>query len=518
MILNLHSNQISKDTEVLTVNAVNMFVYYGSILLCTVICFYLILKVVWGRITSKYASIYCPSNVPIFGSLLCLELDSPKLHKQLQEFTMRGNNLSVLWFAWKPSVRSAKSEHAKVVLGSQLHLQKAFLYDFLHEWLNTGLLTSYGEKWNHRRRLITPAFHFSILNEFVPIFEKQAQILVDKFMSAANEKKVIDVQVPLSLMTLESMCETSLGISNSADRKAEEYVKTISTLGHQLRIRAFQPLYWSSYIYSLTSYGKQFYKSLKSIHEYTSSAINKRIAIHSETEQLNYTVIDKKSRTKRNVCFIDTLIESYQKGDIDIDGIREEVDTFVFEGHDTTSSGLTFCLYMLGIYKEHQKTLQEEIDEAEGENILEIIQKLKLLDCVIKESLRLYPPVAAIGRRMEEDTVIGGQTFYKDTTIVINIFGLHRNEEYWENPLKFNPYRFMGDEFQQRNPYCYIPFSAGPRNCIGQKFALLEVKICLYYVLKTFNLTSIQAENEIELCTDMITLSQNGVLIKFETR
>ena len=497
-----------------------MFLYYGGfILLCIGICFYLILKVVWGRITSKYASMYCPSNVPIFGSLLCLELDSLKLHKQWNEIDMRGNHLAVLWLAWKPTIRSAKSEHAKMVLGNQLHMEKAFFYNFLHEWLNTGLLTSYGEKWNHRRRLITPAFHFSILNEFVPIFEKQAQILVDKFMSAANEKKVIDVQVPLSLMTLESMCETSLGISNSTDKEAEDYVKTVSTLGHHLLVRTFQPLFWSSYIYSLTSYGKQFYKSLKSIHEYTISAINKRIAIHSENEQLNnYTVTDKASRTKRNVCFIDTLIESYQKGDIDIDGIREEVDTFVFEGHDTTSSGLTFCLYLLGIYKEHQKTLQEEIDEAEGENILEIIQKLKLLDCVIKESLRLYPPVAAIGRRMEEDTVIGGQTFYKDTTIVINIFGLHRNEEYWENPLKFNPYRFMGDEFQQRNPYCYIPFSAGPRNCIGQKFALLEVKICLYYVLKTFNLTSIQAENEIELCTDMITLSRNGVLIKFERR
>ena len=497
-----------------------MFLYYGGfILLCIGICFYLILKVVWGRITSKYASMYCPSNVPIFGSLLCLELDSLKLHKQWNEIDMRGNHLAVLWLAWKPTIRSAKSEHAKMVLGNQLHMEKAFFYNFLHEWLNTGLLTSYGEKWNHRRRLITPAFHFSILNEFVPIFEKQAQILVDKFMSAANEKKVIDVQVPLSLMTLESMCETSLGISNSTDKEAEDYVKTVSTLGHHLLVRTFQPLFWSSYIYSLTSYGKQFYKSLKSIHEYTISAINKRIAIHSENEQLNnYTVTDKASRTKRNVCFIDTLIESYQKGDIDIDGIREEVDTFVFEGHDTTSSGLTFCLYLLGIYKEHQKTLQEEIDEAEGENILEIIQKLKLLDCVIKESLRLYPPVAAIGRRMEEDTVIGGQTFYKDTTIVINIFGLHRNEEYWENPLKFNPYRFMGDEFQQRNPYCYIPFSAGPRNCIGQKFALLEVKICLYYVLKTFNLTSIQAEKEIELCTDMITLSRNGVLIKFERR
>ena len=497
-----------------------MFLYYGGfILLCIGICFYLILKVVWGRITSKYASIYCPSNVPIFGSLLCLELDSLKLHKQWNEIDMRGNHLAVLWLAWKPTIRSAKPEHAKMVLGNQLHMEKAFFYNFLHEWLNTGLLTSYGEKWNHRRRLITPAFHFSILNEFVPVFEKQAQILVDKFMSAANEKNVIDVQVPLSLMTLESMCETSLGISNSTDKEAEDYVKTIGILGHHLLVRTFQPLFWSSYIYSLTSYGKQFYKSLKSIHEYTISAINKRIAIHSENEKLNnYTVTDKASRTKRNVCFIDTLIESYQKGDIDIDGIREEVDTFVFEGHDTTSSGLTFCLYMLGIYKEHQKTLQEEIDEADGKSVLEIIQKLKFLDCVIKESFRLYPPVATIGRRMEEDTVVDGQIFYKDTNVVISIFGLHRNEEYWENPLKFNPYRFMGDEFQQRNPYCYIPFSAGPRNCIGQKFALLEVKICLYYVLKTFNLTSIQAENEIELCTDMITLSRNGVLIKFERR
>ena len=497
-----------------------MFLYYGCfILLCIVICFYLMLKVVWDRITLKYASVYCPSNVPIFGSLLCLELDSFKLHKQIQEITKRGNHLAVLWLAWKPVIRSAKSEHAKMVLGSQLHMEKASFYDFLHEWLNTGLLTSYGEKWNHRRRLITPAFHFSILNDFVPIFEKQAQILVDKFMSAANENKVINVQVPLSLMTLESMCETSLGISNSADEQTEDYVKTIGTLGYLLQVRSFQPLFWSSYIYSLTSYGKQFYESLKSIHEYTIRAINKRIAIHNEIEQLNsYTVADKQSRTKRNVCFIDTLIESYQKGDINIDGIREEVDTFVFEGHDTTSSGLTFCLFLLGIYKEHQKTLQEEIYEAEGKNVLEIIQKLKFLDCVIKESLRLYPPVPAIGRKMEEDTVIDGQTFYKGTDIFINIFGIHRNEEYWENPSKFNPYRFMGDEFQQRNPYCYIPFSAGPRNCIGQKFALLEVKICLYYVVKTFNWTSIQAENEIELCTDMVTLSQNGVLIKFDRR
>ena len=127
-----------------------------------------------------------------------------------------------------------------------------------------------------------------------------------------------------------------------------------------------------------------------------------------------------------------------------MDSIREEVDTFVFEGCDMTSSGLFFCLFLLGIYKEHQKTLQENIDEAEGKNVLEIIQKLKFLDCVIKESLSLYQPVTAIGRQMEEDTVINRQIFYKGTDVVISIFGLHRNEEYWENPLKFNPCPFYG--------------------------------------------------------------------------
>ena len=82
--------------------------------------------------------------------------------------------------------------------------------------------------------------------------------------------------------------------------------------------------------------------------------------------------------------------------------------------------------------------------------------------------------------------------------------------------MTFNPYRFVGNEYLHRNPYYYIPFSAGPRNCTGRKFAMLEMKICLYYVLKNFKVTPLQEDGEIELCTDMITLSQNGVFITFE--
>ena len=130
-------------------------------------------------------------------------------------------------------------------------------------------------------------------------------------------------------------------------------------------------------------------------------------------------------KKKRNICFIDTLIYSYQKGDIDIGGIREKVDTFVFGGHGITSSAISFCLYMLGLHKYYQKLLQDDIETTEGKNISEKIQKMELLDSFFKETFRPHPPASGVGRNLEEDTIIDGQTFYKGTNIVISIYGLH---------------------------------------------------------------------------------------------
>lgn len=498
-----------------------MVLYYAcSCVACGLISLWLVIKLIWSKITCKYGFIYCPSNVPIFGSTLYLKSDSHKLFKQHEELR-QANHIYLLWVSWNPTIIVDKTEYAKVVLGSQVNLRKSHTYDFLHEWLNTGLLISRGLKWKHRRRLITPSYHFSILNEFVPILEKHAQGLVEKFSIAANEAKTIDVQPILSLMTLEAICETSMGIDNSIDENAVGYIESIGKIGYHIRYRAYTPWLWPHYIYILSSAGKDYYQSLNNLHNFTVNAINKRISVHAQMGQHSNgsTCQDTDDiKKKRNICFIDTLIDSYQKGDIDMDGIREEVDTFVFEGHDTTSSGITFCLYMLGIYRQYQRALQDEIDKAEGKNVIEIIQNVEFLDCVIKESLRLYPPVSGIGRLMDEDVAIDGQIIYKGTNVIVSIMGLQRNEEYWEDPLIFNPYRFAGNEYLHRNPYCYIPFSAGPRNCIGQKFAMLEIKICLYYVLKNFKFKSLQDEDEIELCTDMITLSRNGVLIKFEKR
>ena len=479
-------------------------------------------SLLWKAVTSRYPFIYCPFNVPVFGSTLHLEKEPAKVTKQFIEFTVEANHLVKLWFSYKPVIFASTVEYAKTVLSSQKLLRKSFFYIFFSKWLNTGLLTSYGKKWKLRRRIITPAFHFFILNQFANTFEKHALALIDRLKQLSDKHEATDIQKEVSLTMLDAMCETSMGVDVSGDEAGIKYVERIGCLNRQLQLRQRTPYLWPDFIYGYTSYGKAFYESLKYVQEYTIDVINRRIAVRNKESHIKTDYVDDgKSCTEKrkgDICFIDILLDSYKTGDIDIDGIREEVDTIIFEGHDTTSTAISFCLYLLGRHPEHLKTLQDEIYNAKGGNILEKIKNMQFLDLCLKEALRLYPPVPIIGRELEEDTVIDGHTIYKNTDVAISIVTLHRNEKYWEDPLKFNPYRFTEENIKKRDPFCYVPFSAGPRNCVGQRFALFEAKITIFYILKEFSLKSVQKEEDLEICVEIIMKSQNGLLIEFTKR
>lgn len=316
------------------------------------------------------------------------------------------------------------------------------------------------------------------------------------------------------------MCEASMGVKTKEDEGASGYIKGVGALNRYLQVRQTKPWFWPDFVFRNTSCGRSFYKTLNHVRDYTTAVINKRISIRSEADMKKTSALKDEGvgNEKQKLCFIDTLLDSYQAGEIDIDGIREEVDTFIFEGHDTTATAISFCLYLLGRHPEYLKTLQYEIDKTEGKDFLEKVRDMQFLDFCLKETLRLYPSVPFIGRQLEENVVIEGQTFYKNTDITVNIIGLHRNETYWEDPMKFNPYRFDEKFSEKRNPFSYVPFSAGPRNCIGQRFAVLEAKTYLYHVLKNFNVKSLQEIDDIELCAEIILKSNNGVLINFERR
>ena len=315
------------------------------------------------------------------------------------------------------------------------------------------------------------------------------------------------------------MCEASMGVNVSGQEAGKEYVQAVGSLNQQLQRRQRTPYLWPDLIYRHTSYGKIYYESLKYVQKYTTDVINRKITEQTEksTVKSDFPLTSEQSYQagdKKGICFIDILLSSYQTGEIDIDGIREEVDTFIFEGHDTIASAISFCLHLLGRHPEHQKSRRDS--KCGGERCFWKGKKHEILDLCLKEALRLYPPVPLIARELEEDTVIDGHKMYKNTDVVVAILWLHRNEKYWEEPTKFDPYRFTQKNLEERDPFSYVPFSAGPWNYIGQRFALLEAKIYIFYVLKNFNLRSSQKEDDIELCMEIIMKSKNGLMIDFE--
>lgn len=193
----------------------------------------------------------------------------------------------------------------------------------------------------------------------------------------------------------------------------------------------------------------------------------------------------------------------------------------MFEGHDTTATGLTWILQILGCYPEIQQRIRDEFFSVLGYEFTEIsydeLGQLKYLECCIKESLRLFPPVPLFVRKLDHDEIVFGEYHIpKGTEIVVNSYLTHRDSKYWPEPEKFRPERFMPPESNNRHPYAFVPFSAGSRNCIGQRFALLEEKSVLVHLLRNFKLTSMKRMDEIRCKSELILRPLEPIMIKIE--
>ncbi|KAK7869159.1 hypothetical protein R5R35_006616 [Gryllus longicercus] len=224
---------------------------------------------------------------------------------------------------------------------------------------------------------------------------------------------------------------------------------------------------------------------------------------------------------KKKLAFLDMLLQYNEDGGkLTLEDIREEVDTFMFEGHDTTSSGLSFCLWSLAEHPDCQQKVYEELFEifgdTEREPTTEDLTKMKYLECVIKESLRLYPSVPFFLRELNEDVKIEGINIVAGTTVLLAPAIMHKNPKYFPHPEKFDPERFTAENVRGRHPYAYVPFSAGPRNCIGQKFAMMEIKALISKVLRNYKLIGVGRKPTFSY--EMILKTSEGLYVKLENR
>ncbi|KPJ08733.1 Cytochrome P450 4C1 [Papilio machaon] len=225
---------------------------------------------------------------------------------------------------------------------------------------------------------------------------------------------------------------------------------------------------------------------------------------------------------KKRTAMLDLLILAQQEGLINSIGIEEEVDTFMFEGHDTTAAGLSYCLMLLANHPYIQDKVFVEQREIFGDTkrtaTLKDLNAMHYLDRCIKESFRLYPPVPFISRWMNESVTLSNYTVPAGTSCNIHIYDLHRSELLYPNPSLFDPDRFLPENVAKRHHYAYIPFSAGPRNCIGQKFAMMVMKSIVSGIIRNFELHPVTTCSDLRFQVDLILRNSEPVYIKFTKR
>ncbi|XP_054706474.1 cytochrome P450 4c3-like [Uloborus diversus] len=411
---------------------------------------------------------------------------------------------------------NASDQEKQAVLSSNVSLEKSFEYRFLQQWLGLGLLTSHGSKWKTRRRLLTPTLHFRILENYMGVFHNQSMILIEKIKSISNEDW-IDIKPHIILCTLDIVCETVMGVSIGAQKGSN------SDLGGLFTERIVHPWLQSDFIFQFSRTGRDFAKDIKILHDFTEKVIKekkekllKERSIANKNENKDEGYFGKKRET-----FMDLLLNLHIDGEsLSEEDIREEVDTFMFEGHDTTAMGIIFALYCIGLHPHVQEKIDAELHDIFGSDknrqaTQDELRNMKYLECVLKESQRLFPSVPMIGRHLNEDINFDGYTIPKGTTLHLNFYVLHRNPEVFPNPEKFDPDRFLPENSLNRHPYAYIPFSAGPRNCIGQKFAMLEEKIIISNILRNFEVSSIDPRDKLQLIIEFTLRAANPVRLKF---
>lgn len=238
--------------------------------------------------------------------------------------------ISRVWIGPLPEVCIRKAEFVEKLIASTKNLEKSFGYKFIRYWLGDGLLISGGEKWQKHRKIITPTFHFSILETFFDVFSEKSKILVEQLNEHCGTGVPFDIYAYITRAALDIICEAAMGVSVRAQDKGQnDYVNAVYEISQLIMSRVVRPWLHPNFIYKQTKSGKQFYNCLQTLHGYSTDVILLRKA----TRQLQREVNDAVSYKKRRLAFLELLLEANEKENLLSDQeIREEVDTFMFEG------------------------------------------------------------------------------------------------------------------------------------------------------------------------------------------
>lgn len=377
-----------------------------------------------------------------------------------------------------------------------------------------------GEDWKRVRTLITPAFTTGKIKKMIGIFIDSAKTVTENFRKTAEEGKPADMKRYFGAFTMDVIASSAFGTKidshNDPENPFVSSARKAFTRGVSWRLFLMLVLpILTKLLRNKRSFGLEnveFFKdaALKILEDRKKSGKKRndflQLMMDAAKEELEKDAPvenDKETDIGHEENNEQVFKPIYSSKTLSNDEMVAQCVVFFLAGYDTTASTLSFTAYELALNPEIQDRAIAEIDEAvnkTGELQYEAISEMKYLDCIISETLRKYPPATGTERTASDDYHIKSLNFTvtKDMTVGIPIYAIHHDPKYYPDPEKYDPDRFTPEQKATRHPYSYLPFGAGPRNCIAMRFALMEVKVCLAYVLSQCRF-SVSPETKIPL-------------------
>ncbi|VVC39214.1 Cytochrome P450, E-class, group I,Cytochrome P450,Cytochrome P450, conserved site [Cinara cedri] len=511
----------------------------GSDLIVNVVIFSLIISwcvYIWNRRHyEKLASkIPGPPAYPIVGSMLQFIGKPRYIIKQINKLIdTYGGEPFKLWFCGCLTVVISKPEDVQIILNSSKALQKSFLFNFGKLLLGDGLFTAPVDKWRIHRRMLSPAFKTENLRKmFFPVIVENSEALIRDLKKQLNETQPFNLLDYVSDTTFRTIYQTTLGCNFDIEPKVEaEFKKLFDRAVELISERLFKPWLYPDFIYSIYSKftGQQnVYKNAQKLPNYMIDEMKKMYAENKTTKKANInctadvTVDDEKKKLK---VYMDILMELNESGNhkLSDEDFKSEVITILGAGIETTSSTICFCILLLAIHQDIQDKVYDEIYKILGDNktiTFEDTANFVYLKQVIQETLRLFPLTLAFMKEIQDDIKIfsGNYVLPKGTTCLICPLAIHYLPTLYPNPRSFNPGNFDSENIAKRNKYSFIAFGGGKRNCIGEKFAMLNMIVFIATFLRNYSVHTDIKFNDIKLKIRVIMTSKSGYPVTIRPR
>ncbi|XP_041790283.1 cytochrome P450 3A40-like [Chelmon rostratus] len=454
----------------------------------------------WPYGTFKKMGVPGPKPIPFFGTML--EYRKGFINFDIDCFKKYGKTWGI-FDGRQPVLCITDPAMIKTVLIKECY---SFFTNRRNTHLNGPLYDAVSlvedDEWKRIRSVLSPSFTSGRLKEMFGIMKHHSANLISSMKKVADKDEPLELKEFFGAYSMDVVTSTAFSVDiDSLNNPSDPFVTNIKKM---LKFDLLNPLLIITAVFPFMGpIFEKFEFSLfpVSVLDFFYAALQK-IKSNRET-----------SKQRSRVDFLQLMIDSQknngpsgvgQDKGLNDHEILSQAMIFLFAGYETSSSSLTFLAYNLATNPDTMKRLQEEVDSTFPNKApveYQAMMQMDYLDSVINESLRLYPIAPRLERVAKATVEINGLVIPKHMTVIVPTWPVHRDADLWPEPEKFKPERFSKENKGTIDPYTYMPFGAGPRNCIGMRFALVSMKLALVEILQRYSF-SVCKETEIPLELD----------------